>query len=289
MNEVIAQIPRLPARPRDAHKGLFGRILVIGGSRGMVGAPSLAGRAALRSGAGLVRIAVPGGIQQTVAGLVPCATTIPLAEDTSGRISGKAIPELLAAVEDNDVIAIGPGLGQSNELQGLLEGVLRQGEKPVVLDADGLNNLASLWHEKMQLPAKTILTPHPGEMKRLWAAILREPVPTDRQEQAETLARKLQVVVVLKGAGTVITDGKRTYINTTGNPGMATGGTGDVLTGCIAGVLGQGLAPFEAAVLGVYVHGRAGDLAAAERSEIALIAEDVIDFLPPAWWEISQR
>jgi len=289
MTEEITQIPRLPARPRDAHKGLFGRILIIGGSRGMVGAPSLAGRAALRSGAGLVRIAVPASIQLTVASLVPCATTIPLAEDTMGRISGKAIPEILAAIEDNDIIAIGPGLAQSNELQGLLEGIIRQGEKPVVLDADGLNNLAALWHEKIQLPAKTILTPHPGEMKRLWAAILREPVPLERRQQAETLARKLQAVVVLKGVGTVITDGKRTYINTTGNPGMATGGTGDVLTGCIAGVLGQGLAPFETAVLGVYVHGRAGDLTAAERSEIALTAEDVIDFLPPAWLEFSQR
>ena len=289
MIEEITQIPRLPARPRDAHKGLFGRILIIGGSRGMVGAPSLAGRAALRSGAGLVRIAVPASIQLTVVGLVPCATTIPLAEDGDGRISSKAIPEILATIEDNDIVALGPGLGQSNELQGLLESILRQGEKPVVLDADGLNNLASLWHRKTQMPAKTILTPHPGEMKRLWAAILREPLPTNRQEQAEILARKLQAVLVLKGSGTVITDGKRTYINTTGNPGMATGGTGDVLTGCIAGVLGQGLAPFEAAVLGVYVHGRAGDLAAAERSEIALTAEDVIDFLPPVWREFSQR
>jgi len=255
----------------------------------MVGAPSLAGRAALRSGAGLVRIAVPASIQLTVAGLVPCATTIPLVEDAGGRISSRAIQEILTAIEDNDIIAIGPGLGQSNELQGLLEGVIRQGEKPVVLDADGLNNLAALWHEKIQMPAKTILTPHPGEMKRLWSAVLREPLPSERRQQAETLARKLQTVVVLKGAGTVITDGKRTYINTTGNPGMATGGTGDVLTGCIAGVLGQGLAPFEAAVLGVYVHGRAGDLAAAERSEIALTAEDVIDFLPPVWREFSQR
>lgn len=289
MTEKITQIPRLPARPRDAHKGLFGRILIIGGSRGMVGAASLAGRAALRSGAGLVRIAVPAGIQQTVAGLVPCATTIPLTEDADGRISGKAIPELLAAIEENDIVAIGPGMAQSNELQGLLEGILRQGEKPVVLDADGLNNLAALWHEKIQIPAKTILTPHPGEMKRLWSAVLREPLPPERRQQAEILAQKLQTVIILKGAGTVITDGKRTYLNKTGNPGMATGGTGDVLTGCIAGVLGQGLAPFEAAVLGAYVHGRAGDLAAAERSEIALTAEDVIDFLPPAWREFSQR
>jgi ADP-dependent NAD(P)H-hydrate dehydratase len=289
MTEEITQIPRLPTRPRDAHKGLFGRILIIGGSRGMVGAPSLAGRAALRSGAGLVRIAVPASIQLTVASLVPCATTIPLTEDAGGRISSRAIPVILAALEENDIIAAGPGLGQSNELQGLLEGILRQGEKPVILDADGLNNLAALWHEKMQMPSKTILTPHPGEMKRLWSAILREPLPPDRQQQAQILARKLQTVLVLKGAGTVITDEKITYVNKTGNPGMATGGTGDVLTGCIAGILGQGLAPFEAAVLGVYIHGRAGDLAAAERSEIALTAEDIIDFLPLAWREISQR
>ena len=308
MIQQITEIPKLVARKSDAHKGQFGRVLVIGGSRGMIGAPALAANAAFRSGAGLVRLATPRQIQLATASLAPCATSMALAEDENGNISRSALNEILKAFEDNDSVALGPGMGQSNELQAVVEKVVRECTKPLVVDADGLNNLAAVLAgagnaqpraavprennsasvSKFSFPDKTVLTPHPGEMKRLWQACFREELPSERTEQAEKLARQLGVVVALKGEGTVVTDGERTYINETGNPGMATGGSGDVLTGIIAALLarqeeaGQLSAP-EAAVLGVFIHGRAGDLAAAVMGEEALTASDLVDLLPEAW------
>jgi len=278
---MITDIPQLPTRLRDGHKGDYGKILIIGGSRGMIGAPSLAAQAALRSGAGLVRIAVPESIQLSVAQLTPCATTIPLAEDEKGMLSRAGEVEISQALADIDVVALGPGLGLSNDLQGIVTKVVKDFVGPIVIDADGLNNLAAAG--VMQLTANTILTPHPGEMQRLWRACFREKLPEQRQEQAEKLALRCGAVVALKGAGTVITDGKKTYINTTGNPGMATGGSGDVLTGCIAALAGQGLSALNASILGVYAHGYAGDLAAKELSETAMTANDIIEYLGRAW------
>jgi len=281
MAKMITDIPQLPTRLRDGHKGDYGKILIIGGSRGMIGAPSLAAQAALRSGAGLVRIAVPESIQLSVAQLTPCATTIPLAEDEKGMLSRAGEVEISQALADIDVVALGPGLGLSNDLQGIVTKVVKDFVGPIVIDADGLNNLAAAG--VMQLTANTILTPHPGEMQRLWRACFREKLPEQRQEQAEKLALRCGAVVALKGAGTVITDGKKTYINTTGNPGMATGGSGDVLTGCIAALAGQGLSALNASILGVYAHGYAGDLAAKELSETAMTANDIIEYLGRAW------
>jgi len=255
-----------------------------------------------------VRLAAPRQIQLATASLAPCATSMALAEDENGNISRSALNEILKAFEDNDSVALGPGMGQSNELQAVVEKVVRECTKPLVVDADGLNNLAAVLAgagnarpraavprennsasvSKFSFPDKTVLTPHPGEMKRLWQACFREELPSERTEQAEKLARQLGVVVALKGEGTVVTDGERTYINETGNPGMATGGSGDVLTGIIAALLarqeeaGQLSAP-EAAVLGVFIHGRAGDLAAAVMGEEALTASDLVDLLPEAW------
>ena len=287
MSQRITTIPKLTPRTAQAHKGDFGKVLIVGGSRGMVGAPSLAANAALRSGAGLVRVAVPQTIQLTVAQLTPCATTIPLAEDNKGFLSRHALNDILNALEDNDVLALGPGLGQTNELTELVPTVINQCDKPMIIDADGLNNLAAVGSNAWKLGPNTVLTPHPGEMRRLWQGCFREEMPADRTEQAEKLARRTHTVVVLKGAGTVVTDGKSTYINETGNPGMATGGTGDVLTGCIAALSArQGTAAMsvlDAAILAVYVHGRAGDLAAAVMGQTALIAADLIDRLCQAW------
>ncbi len=294
MAKAIKTIPTLGPRPDDAHKGLFGKVLIIGGSRGMVGAPALAANAALRSGAGLVRVAVPEVIQLSIAQLTPCATTIPLAQDAEGLISRDAIPVILQAIQDNDALALGPGIAQSNELQALVESILNQCDRPIVIDADGLNNLAAVKRGKeLQLPENAILTPHPGEMSRLWQAFSREPLPLNRSDQAEKLAERCGAVVVLKGAGTIVTDGKSTYVNETGNPGMATAGSGDVLTGCIAALIARqepvGLfSPFEAAVLGVFVHGRAGDLAAAVLGETSVIATDILDFLPDAWQSLAE-
>ncbi|MCP4708466.1 MAG: NAD(P)H-hydrate dehydratase [Planctomycetes bacterium] len=286
MAEIVTSIPQLKPRAVDAHKGLYGKVLVVGGSRGMVGAPSLAGNAALRSGAGLVRIAVPESIQLSVAQITPCATTIPLAEDENGRISREAIRDILGAIEDNDSVALGPGMGQSVELQEVMKEVVSKCQKPMVIDADGLNNLTGLVGGGLQLPENTVLTPHPGEMKRLWRAYFREELPEDRQEQAEKLAERAKAVVVLKGAETVVTDGARTYVNVTGNPGMATGGMGDVLTGIIGALLANQadkLSALNAAILGVYVHGRAGDQAAAVQGEVAMMASDLLDWLGDGW------
>lgn len=280
--EIIDKIPRLKPRSVDAHKGDFGKICIIAGSVGFSGAAALAGRAALRAGAGLVRIACPKSILPIIASIEPSYTTIPLPEDNEGRISKKAINQILTAVEENDVLAFGPGVGVSGDLQQILYHLLEQ-QKPLVIDADGLNNLAKLtdWPEKRK--ANLIITPHPGEMKRLWSGLCRQPLPSDRTEQAGRLAQQTGTTVVLKGAGTVVTDGRKVYINKTGNPGMATAGSGDVLTGCITALLGQGLDCFDAAVFGVYIHGLAGDKAAENKGRISLIATDIIDSLPEAF------
>ena len=287
MTQKITTIPRLTPRPADAHKGDFGKVLIVGGSRGMIGAPSLTANAALRSGAGLVRVAIPETIQLTVAQLTPCATSIPLAEDEQGCLSHQALNDILNALEDNNVLALGPGLGQPNELAELVLAVVTQCDKPMVIDADGLNNLAAVGGKALELGSSAVLTPHPGEMQRLWRACLREEIPAQRTAQAEKLAQYTGSVIVLKGANTVVTDGQSTYINETGNPGMASGGTGDVLTGIIAALLarqGNGaMTTLEAAVLGVYIHGRAGDLAAAVMGQTSLIATDLLDWLVQAW------
>ncbi len=279
----IQSIPFLPARDMDSHKGCFGTVLVIAGSQGMSGAAALAGKAAIRSGAGLVRVACPQGISPIVAGFEPAYTTIGLPEDSQGRLSKQALGGLLDAVAACDVVALGPGLGTSHALQSIIENLIRDPSIKLVLDADGLNNLAriSQWHKNIR--AQLILTPHPGEMKRIWGSVFRRALAQDRTDQASQIAIATQSTVVLKGAQTVVTDGRSVYVNTTGNPGMATGGSGDVLTGLIAAVIGQGLNALDAAVLGTYVHGLAGDLAAQAVGQIALSATDIIDSLPKAW------
>ena len=284
--EIIKDIPKLNERAGDAHKGDFGRIAIIAGSFGMSGAAALAGRSALRAGAGLVRVATPKSVLPIVASIEPCFTTIALAEDKTGKISAKAINTILNAVENNDVLAFGPGVGISGGLATILETLLQQEQVPLVIDADGLNILAGLknWPEKLK--ANVVLTPHPGEMKRIWTTLFREQLPAERAEQAVQLAQKTRTVVALKGAGTVVTDGQKVYINETGNPGMATAGSGDVLTGVITALIGQGLSNFEAAVLGVYVHGLAGDIAAEKTGQIGLIATDIIEALGQAFMKI---
>ena len=281
--QTIKNIPKLKKRAADAHKGDFGRVCIIGGCLGMSGAAALAGRAALRAGAGLVRVAVPKSILPIVASIEPSFTTIPLPEDSAGRISEKAINTILNAAEENDCLAFGPGSATSSALRTILENLIKQENLKLVIDADGLNNLSKIknWPEKLK--ANLILTPHPGEMKRLWACLFREQLPSDRQKQAAELAQHTKTVVALKGAGTVVTDGKKIYINKTGNPGMATAGSGDVLTGVITALIGQGLTNFDAAVLGVYIHGLAADIAAKKTGQISLIATDIIQALSDAF------
>ncbi len=279
----IRSVPKLTRRKRDGHKGDFGRVLIVGGSVGMVGAPALAANAALRSGAGLVRIACPRPAQQTIAGLAACATSVPLPADQAGQISSKSLEALGALAAEHDVVAFGPGIGQSGGLRKLLRTLIAIADKPVVIDADGLNNLAGMKHWWSKRAADIVLTPHPGEMRRLLHGAGMPDGARDRAATATGYAIATGTVCVLKGAGTVVTDGRKRYVNTTGNPGMATAGSGDVLTGIIAGLIGQGLSTFDAAVKGVHVHGRAGDLAAARLGELSLTAGDLLDDLPAAF------
>jgi NAD(P)H-hydrate epimerase len=281
--EIIEDVPKLKPREPDAHKGDFGKVCIIAGSIGMSGAAALAGRAALRAGAGLVRVATPKSVLPIVASIEPSFTTVPLPEDSSGRIAAGAVNTILNLVADNDCIAFGPGLGISQGVKSVLQLLLEQKGLRLIIDADGLNNLSKINDWPHQSKADVILTPHPGEMKRLWAGLFRKPLPADRRGQAVGLANKTKTTVVLKGAGTVVTDGKSVYVNNTGNPGMATAGAGDVLTGVITALMGQGLSNFDAAVLGVYVHGLAGDIAAKKTGQISLIATDVIDALGEAF------
>jgi ADP-dependent NAD(P)H-hydrate dehydratase len=288
--ERIESIPGLPPRPTDSHKGRYGTVLVIAGSREMAGAAALTGASALRSGAGLVRVACPAVVQPTVASFEPSYMTYPLADDGEGMIRLEpAIPALERLIGHADVVAVGPGLGQSEQIRGLIRWLIESTDKPLVIDADGLNVLGSQIELLSRLTRPVVLTPHPGEFARLVGTTVAE-VQADREGSAARLAGRSEwLVVVLKGAGTIVTDGRRVYLNRTGNPGMATGGAGDVLTGVIAALIGQKLAAFEAAQLGVYIHGLAGDIACDQSGVIGMIAGDIIDSLPDAFCHTSEE
>ena len=270
----VESIPRLPPRSAEGHKGTFGTSLIIGGSRGMSGAPALAGLASLRSGCGLVFVACPIGIQPIVAAFEASYLTLGLAEDAAGRLSSDANSELDSQLEKTDAVAIGPGLGQSTGLASFVADCYRMISVPAVFDADALNLLSQQKEEWPANEGPRILTPHPGEMSRLTGKTIAE-IEKDREEAAVELAQKKNCVVVLKGSQTVVTDGETLYLNTTGNSGLATGGSGDVLTGVIVSLLAQGIQPFLAAQLGVYFHGLAGDLAAGKLGARGVIASDL--------------
>jgi ADP-dependent NAD(P)H-hydrate dehydratase len=285
--ERVESLPQLPKRPPDAHKGLFGTVLVVAGGRGMAGAAGLTGAAALRSGAGLVRVATAAEVQPTVASYEPCYMTYPLENDEEGLIrpgaAKKALPRFL---ERSSVLAIGPGLGQSAGIRELVRWAVEEVTLPTVIDADAVNALAGQTDALSGLKHPVVITPHPGEFARLTGRTVAE-IQADREAHALALAQADHLVVVLKGARTVVTDGERIYVNSTGNPGMATGGTGDVLTGVIAALIAQKLSPFEAAQLGVYIHGLAGDIARDQNGEIGMIAGDLVDVLADAFYHLS--
>lgn len=275
----VGPVPEVPRRPRDAHKGDFGRVLVVAGSRGMSGAASLTAQAALRSGAGLVRVAAPDVCIETIAALHPCYTTIPLPSDDRGQLTLAAADALASELADASVVAIGPGLGRSDPLDELVHRLYDNVPLPMVVDADALNALSD--NLPKSPPAARVLTPHPGEFRRLSGV-----EPGERQkDHALQLAQQHNCIVLLKGADTLITDGNRRAVNTTGNPGMATGGSGDVLTGVIAGLIGQGLDPWDATRLAAHIHGRAGDLASDRLGELSMLASDLLDLLPEAFME----
>src|SRR5262245_22118565 len=282
--QIVTELPRLAPRRPDGHKGDFGRVLVVAGSRGMGGAGVLCASAALRAGAGLVKLAVPRELMPLVALANPCVMTAALAQDDEGRFSTDVLTEALQLAAANDAVALGPGIGRSPELAHLIKRLLARHAGPILLDADGLNNLADDASALGQHAGPLIITPHSGEIARLLKTDTAR-VQASRRELAAALARDHRLIVVLKGHGTLVTDGARLFVNTTGNPGMATAGSGDVLTGIIAALVGQGLDAIPAAQLGVHLHGLAGDLAVESLCQICLIATDLIDYLPHAFQE----
>ena len=264
----------LPDRDPWGHKGTFGKVLLLCGSRGFTGAAYLAAMGALRTGAGLVFLGVPESIYQIEAVKLNEPVVFPLPE-VEGKLSRESIAEILNRLPSMDAVLIGCGLGQSEGTLAVVQAVLENAKCPVVLDADGINVLSVHKDILRGRVYPTILTPHDGEFSRI-GGILTE----NRMESAARLARDLHSIVLLKGHKTCITDGVTGYLNTTGNPGMAVGGSGDVLAGMIVSLLGQGIAPLEAAACGAWLHGAAGDLCAEELGQYAMLPTDMLQKLP---------
>lgn len=273
---------RLPT----SHKGDYGRIFVLAGSRGMSGACYLTSMAALRSGAGLVTVGVPESLLLPLSRRMTEAMMKGLPETKKGSLSQNAHRQIQSFLKTQDVLAVGPGLSQNSETQALIRKTILGSHKPMVIDADGLNAFKGKTNLLRKLKADAILTPHPGEFVRLFGGSISK-TESERKKRSSEIARKFKVQLVLKGHDTVVASPNgEIYINQTGNPGMATGGSGDVLTGIIAAMLGQKIEPFKAACFGVSIHGLAGDLAANEKTETSMVASDIIDCLPRAFKKI---
>ncbi len=282
--EWVHDLPTPPPRPADAHKGTFGSVLLVAGSTGLSGAASLAGRGALHGGAGLVTVAIPQSIAFIVAVAHSSYMTIPLEDDDKGRVKVEAIPRLERALESQSCIGLGPGLGQSSDVAKVVQHLNRHCEKPMVIDADGLNAFAGKANllRIREADAPRILTPHPGEFSRLTGIDLTT-VQSDRAVHAVEFAKTNAVVIVLKGRHTIVTNGVQVAINSTGSTALATGGTGDVLTGLIASLVAQGMTDFEAARLGVHLHGLAGEAAGDRFTDRYATSVDLADHLGAAW------
>lgn len=279
---VALPLPKLPPRKPDSHKGDYGRILLIGGSRGMAGAIALAGKAALRAGAGLVTLALPTTILETVAAHDPCYMTWPLPADDLGRIAADADLAVDVPLRTANVVALGPGLGQSDVLRHLVRKWYAEITTPMVIDADALNLLSQVENGFASPAGPRVLTPHPGEFRTM-AGIEKTASREALEAKAIECAGQWGVTIILKGHRSLITDGARSFHNLTGNPGMATGGAGDVLTGVTTALLSQLATPLEAARLAVHVHGLAGDLAAQEVGQIGMTAMEILQWLPKAF------
>jgi holo-[acyl-carrier-protein] synthase len=271
----------LPEREKDSHKGTYGRVGIIAGSKGMTGAPYLTSMACLRAGSGLVYTIVPEGISSILAVKLAEAIIKPVFDKNTGVFKLDSIAEIEKIIEDMDVLAIGPGMGIDEERIELVKHILLNFSGPVVLDADGLNCISKIGLNIFNMRRfPTIITPHPGEFSRLLGISIKE-IQKNRAEYAKYVSTNYGIITVLKGAGTVVSNPKgEVYINTTGNPGMATAGSGDVLTGIIASFIGQGIDAYKASILGVYCHGLAGDIAKEEKGEYGMIARDILESIP---------
>lgn len=273
-------------RKADSHKRDYGHVFILGGSRGMTGAAALCANACLRSGAGLVTLGVPASLNIAMEVKLTEVMTCALPETEAGTVSIRAKKEILARIGKSDIVILGPGLSRNSETQRLVRQLVVEAEKMLVLDADALNALAGNLEILKNIAHKCILTPHSGEMSRLIGKGT-DYIKKNRITVAKNFANHYNAVVVLKGSGTIVAaryaaNKSQIYVNKSGNPGMATAGSGDVLTGIIGGFLCQGLKSFDAARLAVYVHGVAGDLAAKEKGEICLIASDILEKTPEA-------
>lgn len=273
-------------RPDDSNKGTLGSLLCICGSYGMAGAAIMAGKAALRCGIGLLKIAVPKSIYPVCATNILESVYYPLEETSNGVISSKNTDFLLEMCEKSSAVVIGCGLSVCDDTKNLVQSVITNCEKPLVIDADALNCICNKPEILKNLKAPAIITPHPGEMARLLHSTPKT-VNSNRENTAIDFAKKFGVVTVLKGAGTTIAspDGE-VYINHTGNSGMATGGSGDVLSGIIGSLLAQGASPINAAAAGVFLHGTIGDLAAEKLGKISMLPTDMIDMIPTAYLKL---
>ncbi|MEK7774635.1 MAG: NAD(P)H-hydrate dehydratase [Candidatus Zixiibacteriota bacterium] len=276
-------VESLPKRKADGHKFDFGTVLIVGGSIGLTGAAALAGESALRSGCGMTRIACPATMLPVIAPMIPEATTIPLPDIAKkGVLALRGLGDLKKVAKENSAIVLGPGIGRHHETQELVRRFVARCDRPMVIDADALNAFEGHTDSLVQSPSPRVLTPHAGEFKRLTG----EQVVSDLQgriEQTVKWARQFSSVLVLKGSPTLIAGmNGECYLNPTGNSGMATGGSGDVLSGIIGSLMAQGMSPLKAAIAGVFLHGMAGDIAAESLGERSLIAGDIISALPDA-------
>ena len=279
---VKKHIAKIPSRANDTHKGDFGHVLVVAGSRGMTGAAFLTSQAALLSGSGLVTCAIPECLNSIMEAKLTEVMTLPLPGTKQGALKLSGKKEIVLFSKKASSVAIGPGISRNRDTQTLVKNLLKEIKCPVILDADGImsivNNLTVLNTRK----APTIVTPHPGEMAHLIKKTVGY-VQGSREKIATSFAKKHKVILVLKGHRTVVADPRgNVFVNQTGNSGMSTAGVGDVLTGVISSFVGQGINPYSAAVIGTYLHGLAGDIAAKDKGQFSLIAGDILEKLPQA-------
>jgi NAD(P)H-hydrate epimerase len=274
----------LPVRRPDTNKSDYGRVLILAGSRNMIGAGVLSANSCIKSGAGLVTLGIPLSQQNIVVKhLLPEIMTLGLKETSSGTLSINSYQKIIQFIIDRkiDVVAIGPGLSTNTETKKLIKKIVLNLNLPLVIDADAINSLADNVSVLQNKNSNIVITPHPGELSRLINIPVSE-IEKNRSEIAKKFADKYNLICVLKGYRTVITDGEKVFINTTGNPGMATAGSGDVLTGMIAGFIGQIKNILNAVIVSVYIHGLAGDLASKDKTQIGMIASDIISKISDA-------
>ncbi|MCP5003572.1 MAG: NAD(P)H-hydrate dehydratase [Planctomycetes bacterium] len=287
----VRSLPEFKSRGKDTHKGNFGRVFVLAGSPGMTGAAYLCSKGALRSGSGLVTLGIPESLNSIMETKLTCVMTHPLPETRASTLAFKGREEIRKLCDANDVIALGPGLSQEPETRDLIIWLIANIERTLVIDADGINALVGSIDTLNKIRKNVVLTPHPGEMARLLNLGSTKDIQKDRLNVAtrfvesinSTLESDKGLTLVMKGNETVVAGSDKVYVNHTGNPGMATAGSGDVLSGIIVSLIGQGMGVFEAAQTGVYIHGLAGDIASRNKGEASMIATDILNYLPDAF------